>query len=83
MNVLIKGSLNHLPCCRNETPAANEHRLDCFLDLKGAKPSLWSRALLGIRPPPPCPPPPSSSFSVPALLVLSFTPAHKVPRASR
>lgn len=75
MHVLIKGSLNHLPCCRNETPATNEHRLDCFLDMKGAKTSLWSRSLHGVGPHPPPP--------VSPLLVLSFTPAHKLPRASR
>lgn len=80
MHVLIKGSLKQLLCCSNETPAANEHRLDCFLDMKGAKTALWSQSLHGVHSSPP-PPPPSSS--VPPLLVLSFTPAHKLPRASR
>lgn len=42
MHVLIEGSLNGLHCCGNETPAANEHRLDCFLSMERAKTALWS-----------------------------------------
>lgn len=37
MHVFIKGSLNGLHCCGNKTPAANEARLVCFLDMKSAK----------------------------------------------
>lgn len=47
MHVLIEGSLNRLHCCGNETPAANEHRLDCFLVRKRAKTSPWSQSVHG------------------------------------
>lgn len=68
MHVLIEGSLNRLHCCGNETPAANEHRLDCFLGRERAKTALWSRSVHGVPPPPP------PSFSCPCCLRLrSFT----------
>lgn len=68
MHVLIEGSLNRLHCCGNETPAANEHRLDCFLGRGRAKTSLWSQSVNGARPPPPphpCPAPPPPSVFIP------------------
>lgn len=82
MHVLIKGSLNRLFCCGNETPAANEYRLDCFLDRKSAKTALWSQSVHGVHPSPPPPPAPPSS-APPLSVLLYFTPAHKVPQASR
>lgn len=49
MHVLIEGSLNRLHCCGNETPAANEHRLDCFLGRERAKKTaLWSQSAHGV-----------------------------------
>lgn len=63
MHVLIEGSLNGLHCCGNETPAANEHRLDCFLGSEWAKAAPQIQSVLLILPPPPnssaSPPPPS------------------------
>ena len=66
MHVLIEGSLNRLHCCGNETPAANEHRLDCFLSRDRAKTAQWSQAVRGLHPPPS----PSSSTLLLLLLLL-------------
>lgn len=55
MHVLIEGSLNGLHCCGNETPAANEHRLDCFLGSEWAKAAPQIQSVLLILPPPQIP----------------------------
>lgn len=57
MHVLIEGSLNRLHCCGNETPAANEHRLDCFLGRERAKTALWSQSVPLLLHPSSAPPP--------------------------
>lgn len=85
MHALIEGSLNRLHCCGNETPAANEHRLDCFLGRERAKTALWSQSVHGVPPPLPlflC----SSSFRLHSSITephgCYFTPAHKLPQAA-
>lgn len=59
--VLIEGSLTRLRSCGNETPAANEDRLDCIGGRERAKRGLRSPSVYGLPlllHPPPAPPPP-------------------------
>lgn len=82
----MEGSLNRLHCCGNETPAANEHRLDCFLGRERAETALWSQSVHGVPPPPPSFFCSSSSFclhsSITAPQGCYFTPARKLPQAA-
>ncbi len=57
MHALIEGSLNRLHCCGNETPAANEHRLDCFLGRERAKAAPRSQSVPLLLHPSSAPPP--------------------------
>lgn len=86
MHVLIEGSLNGLHCCGNETPAANEHRLDCFLGSEWAKAAPQIQSVLLILPPPKFLCFSSSSFSLHSSIRephgCYFTPAHKLPPAA-
>lgn len=52
MHVLILGSLSRLHCCGNETPAANEHRLDCFLGRGRARTTMCLAFLILLHPSP-------------------------------
>lgn len=86
MHVLIEGSLNRLHCCGNETPAANEDRLDCFLGRGRAKTSPPSQSVNDVPPPNPSTSCSSSFRPRPCIAacrtVCCFTPAHKLPQAA-